>query len=85
MRKTSFHAQVEFEYSIPSDYSKDRNSPLHSYEIHIFISILNIENCSRKCLAVVRDIVIWYVHCRIRIHAFSTVLIHITSHWKFFF
>lgn len=39
----------------------------------------------RICLAVVLDTVIWYIHCRIRAHDSSAVLIHITSHWNFFF
>ena len=42
---------AEFEYNIPSDYSKTRNSPLHSYEIHIFISIFKYGKLQQEMLS----------------------------------
>ena len=42
---------AEFEYNIPNDYSKTRNSPLHSYEIHIFISIFKYGKLQQEMLS----------------------------------
>ena len=81
--------EVTQQQNLSTTYLMTTQKPGTPHYIHmryIFLYLfLNMENCSRKCLAVVLDVVIWYVHCRIRTRAFSTVLIHITAHWKFFF